>query len=83
MAKRTIGKGRSSATVTNKTRQIKNTYRKLFENSKKNKERNEKNGYKTKKEYFCDKYPTEKSYLEKIEIKQASKKATSSVRSSI
>ena len=79
MGKRRLQKGRSSRTYSNILRRLKKYYRLTFKHSQEQKKQNEKKGYKNpNKKYFCDKFPTEKSFLDKIKIKQASREKPSS-----
>lgn len=73
MGRGTSSKNRSLETYHNKLRKIKNTYRKLFKNSKAQKERhmNLSEKQRPKKKYFCDNYPNEKSFISKYKIKEA------------
>jgi hypothetical protein len=61
-------KGRSITTYKNKLSKLKKIYKNLVKASKKAKKKR-----KTPKKgvFFCDKYPTEKSYLKTINIKLA------------
>ena len=72
MSRKNPLKGRSAKTNRNKIQKLKNTYRKLFKNSKKQKELHmtlpEKQ--KPKKKYFYDNYPNEKSFISKFKIKE-------------
>ena len=85
MGRKGLGKGRSNITYQNKVNKMKKFYRRVFKNSKAQKERNEKVKYNNpKKKYFCDKYPTEKDFLKTIKIKEANKtKPVSSFKSVI
>lgn len=70
MAKRFTSKGRTSKTYDNKLRKLKAFYRKIFKNSKEQHKRNEAKGYKKPdSSYFFMKYPTEKSWFDKVKIK--------------
>ena len=61
---------RTMKTYKNKIRNLKKYYRLTFKHSKKNKETNKKNNYKMNKKYFCDTFPTEKSFINKIKIRE-------------
>lgn len=65
-------KGRTNLTNHNKLRKLRSFYRRLFKHSQEQKKRNEEKNYKIVKKYFCDKYPSEKSFLDKVKIKSAS-----------
>ena len=66
-----ISKGRSLTTYQNKLRKVRKLYKLTFKNSKKRKQQYESSSTKNKKRgtFFCDKYPTEKSFLDTIKIK--------------
>lgn len=73
MARRNLSKGRSHKTSQRKLSRLKTAYRLLFQNSVKNKKSNINKGYKSKKSYFCDKYPNIESFLKTIIIKPSNK----------
>ena len=74
MGRRNRIKGRSVRTYKNKVREITKYYRLTFKHSTKQKERDMKlsENKRPKKQYFCDKFPNEKSFISKITIKKAS-----------
>ena len=69
-----LPKGRSITTYQNKLRKLKSFYRKTFEHSKEQKKRNDASAYKIEKRYFFEKYPTEKSFLKLVTLKEPTKK---------
>ena len=72
-----LGKGRSLQTYQNKVRKLKKFYNKLFKSSQKKKKERKKllpKNNEPQKKYFCDKYPTEVSFLDKIKVKQPNPK---------
>ncbi len=73
--RRGLSKGRSIVTFQNKLRKVKKLYNLTFKNSKKRKKQYESSSTKKKGTFFCDKYPNEKSYLDTIKIKEATKNA--------
>ena len=70
--KRKMTKGRSLVTLQNKIREHKKFYKNIFRNSQKSKEKDLKlpENKRPQKEYFCDKYPTEDSFLKMKPFKQ-------------
>jgi len=74
MAIRGNVKGRSETTYQNKLRRMKKFYSKTFRNSKKSKELAEKRGESKFGQYFCDKYPTEQSFLKVLNLKESNAK---------
>jgi len=72
MGRRNPIKGRSVRTNHNKTKELKKFYRLTFKHSKDQKERHMTlaEQQRPKKQYFCDKYPNEKSFISKIKIKE-------------
>ncbi len=67
-------KGRSLTTYKNKVKKLEKFYKLTFKHSKENYEHNTAKGYKKPdKRYFFMRYPSEKSFLDKIKIKQQNK----------
>ncbi len=62
---RFINKGRSTATYQRKVKQLKRLYKNLYKSSTKKKSKSPQGVY------FCDKYPTEDSFLAKVNIKKS------------
>jgi len=65
--RRKKSKGRSLTTYRNKIKQLEKFYKRTFRSSQKRKK--ESKG----RFFFCDKYPTLKSFMDKQKIKQTSK----------
>jgi len=64
---RYLAKGRSSHTNQNKLRRLKSFYEQVFKRSQELKQSKK---YPNRKKYFCDRFPTEESYLSKYPLKK-------------
>lgn len=75
MARRNLSKRRSHRTYQSRLRKITKYYQTLFNRSKENYKQNEEKGYKKPdSSYFFMNYPTEKSFLKKIQLKVSNTK---------
>ena len=72
--KKTPIKGRSLITYQNKLKRLKRRYIKLFENSTKQKQKDNGELPRNKKGYFCDNYSTVENYIKNYFIKESNNK---------